>query len=364
METDLVRKLRSALNGNLSEERVVYVLLLLRKVLEHRSASARFSYLRFFSDWAFHVRVDRAGAKRVLRHFDEWLPELTKKQERGADACRFFLLFGFHLEFRWLVGELGLPEIPGGWWCEFLRFYLEVVADCPVSSIVDLGLNHLQELAVESGDGYRWKLTLKNGEIKRFQFDPDDFFAARPTSTGEPWLWKGPVAAMVGCPEGWVVDNERNPDYQFCMYPVLYTSEQAVKKSVFLYGKILLKYEDEPTMEAIAGRHEKTVRERFPAARFEGLTPLEREARIEGQLPRSLLRVGHIDASYGGPEYSLYIDSPKGVLLLVLLCPEGTDEKYLPVLKWMGGTALMMTREEGDQTEEARSATRRPAPDV
>jgi hypothetical protein len=130
------------------------------------------------------------------------------------------------------------------------------------------------------------------------------------------------------------------------MYPVLYTREYAMRKSLFLYGKIVLKSGSEPTMEAIAEFHERELLERVPTAKFERLTPLENEIRADGQFPRSLFRVGHILPSYGGPEYSLYIDSPKGVLLLVLMCPEGQDEKYVPGLKWMGGTALMMTRED------------------
>lgn len=358
METILTEKLRGTLSGALSEERVVYILSMLRKLLEYRDGTARFSYLRFFTDWAFHVRVDRMGAQRALRHFDGWLPELTQNQDRGADACGFFLLFGFHLEFQWLLRELGLPRVTNEWWCEFLRCYLDVVANCPVSGGVDLGLKHLQELSIASDNGYCWKVTLKSGEVKRFEFDPKDFFAVRPTSSGEPWLWKGPVAAMVGCPEGWVVDNEQGAGFQFCMYPVLCTREQAKKKSVFLYGNILLKYEDEPTMEAIAARHERTILEHFPAAKFQRLPPLESEARPEGQFPRTLLRRGDIDPSYGGPEYSLYVESPKGVLLLVLLCPAGTDDTYLPVLRWIGSTVLMMTREEGDQAAEAPSISK------
>ena len=350
MELEVVNKLRGALGGRLSEQQVVYILALVRKLLSQRGSAARFPYLQFFSDWAFHVRVDRAGAKRILRHFDDWFPALLANEDRAADACRFFLLFGFHLEFKWLLGESSLPEVVDQWWCEFLRLYLEVIADCPASSDSDLGLKHIKELAVEkitkeSDIGYFWKVTLRTEDVRRLPLDPNAFFSVRPTHAGEPWLWKGPVAAMVGLPHGWKTDDESNTDYQFSMYPVLCTREAAIRTSVFMYGNIVLKNADEPTMEAIAERHERAVLEKVPTARFQRLSPLEHEIGTDGQFPRSLFRVGHILPSYGGPEYSLYVDSPKGVLLLVLMCPEGQDETYVPVLKWIGSTVLMMTRE-------------------
>jgi hypothetical protein len=197
----------------------------------------------------------------------------------------------------------------------------------------------------ESEIRYCWKVTLKTKDIKTFPVNPQTFFRVRPTHVGEPWPWKGPVAAMVGLPEGWVTDNDPTASWQFSMYPVLHTREYAMRKSVFLYGNIILKSQDEPTMEAIAERHERVLLERVPTATFERLAPLENESRVDGQFPRTLLRIGYIPA-YGGPEYSLYIDSPKGVLLLVLLCPQGQDETYLPVLKWIGGTVVMMTRDD------------------
>ncbi len=350
MELEVIGKLRGALRAELSENQVVYTLALIRKLLAHRGSATRFFYLQFFSDWAFHVRVDRAGAKRVLRHFDDWSPKFLEN-DRAANACKFFLLFGFHLEFNWFLRETGLPEVTEKWWCDFLRFYLEVIADCPASSVADLGLAYIKELAVErittgSEVSYFWKVTLKTDDIRHLPLDPNSFFNVRPTHTGEPWLWKGSVAAMVGLPEGWVTDSEPNSGYQFSMYPVLHTRESAMRKSVFLYGNIILKNDTEPTMEAIADRHERVILEKVSTAKFERLTPLENEIRQDGQFPRTLLRVGHVLPSYCGPEYSLYIDSPKGVLLLVLMCPEGKDETYLPVLKWIGGTVLMMTRED------------------
>ncbi len=161
------------------------------------------------------------------------------------------------------------------------------------------------------------------------------------------WPWKGPVAAIVEAPDGWVVDNEDTgkPGWcQFSMYPLGHTLESAKRMCPFIYGNIVLKTATEPTMEAIAAMHERVVIEKVPTARFERLPPLEHDVGVESRSSRTLFRVGRIDPSYRGPEYSLYLDGPKGVLVLVLLCPEGRDEIYVPALKWIGGGAIMMHR--------------------
>ena len=162
---------------------------------------------------------------------------------------------------------------------------------------------------------------------------------------GSAWLWKGTTAAIVQAPGGWVLDNQdtRTPGWcQFSRYPIGHKLESAKKMCPFLYGNIVLKTEQEPTMEDIATMHEKLIVEKCPNATFKRLPPLWQS--VNGEPARTLFRVGHISPSYSGPEYSLYLDSPKGVLLLVLLCPEGNDQIYLPALKWVGGNAVLMER--------------------
>jgi hypothetical protein len=157
--------------------------------------------------------------------------------------------------------------------------------------------------------------------------------------------WKGPVAAVVSSPDTWVVDNEATPGSpacQFSMYPLGHTRDSAMRWGAFLYGNIVLKSEREPTMEAIASRHENDVIQKIPTAKFRRLPSIDRES-WAGRVPeKTLFRVGYVHPSYAGPEYSLYIEHPKGVLVLVLLCPEGQDQIYVPMLRWVGQKALMM----------------------
>jgi hypothetical protein len=166
------------------------------------------------------------------------------------------------------------------------------------------------------------------------------------------WLWKAGVAAVVEPPNGWVVDieNQVGP-FQFSMYPLGHHRESAMKGCPFLYGAIVLKTETTASIEAIAAEDERIVTTNYPMAKFEYITSsLSKDPEASRE---TLLRVGHVDPSYGGPEYSLYIDIPKGVLRLVLLCPSGKGDVYLPVLEWVGRGAVTMSRND----EESPSLT-------
>lgn len=169
--------------------------------------------------------------------------------------------------------------------------------------------------------------------------------------------YNGPVAACVSPPEMWIVDNDKSavpnsrsdsPGCQFSMYPLGHTRDSAARASAFMYGNIVLKSDEEPTMEAIAQRHEGAVLDRWPNAKFERLPSIHRVSWAGRPAEQTLFRVGDIDRCYGGPEYSLYIDHPKGVLVLVLLCPRGEEKKYVPLLKWVGEKALMLDCVQGD----------------
>jgi Restriction endonuclease len=158
--------------------------------------------------------------------------------------------------------------------------------------------------------------------------------------------WKGPVAAVVSPPEAWVVDNEATPGgppCQFSMYPLGHTRESAMRFSSFLYGTLVLKFDKEPTMEAIARRHEAEILATNPAAKIERMKSRIRVKSKSG-LEKPLLRIAWYLAF--GPEFSLYLDHPKGVLVLVLLCPAGQEEQALTTLEWVGKTAVLMDCEQ------------------
>jgi len=48
--------------GSAGEPNVVYMLVELRKILEHEQAELKYPHLKFFADWAVHIRKDKISA--------------------------------------------------------------------------------------------------------------------------------------------------------------------------------------------------------------------------------------------------------------------------------------------------------------
>jgi Restriction endonuclease len=162
--------------------------------------------------------------------------------------------------------------------------------------------------------------------------------------------WKDSVGAVVKVPRTWVIDNEQtllegsadDPSIpQFTMYPLGHTRRSALAHRAFIYGGVILKWPGQ-TIDELATSHEQRVLEGCPSARFERLAPIARESR-EGDTGKNIFRVGRIHHGYRGPEYSLYIDHPEGVLILVMFCPDGQDDDYVPILKWVGERVQMIS---------------------
>lgn len=332
-----IEKLEAALSGPLSEPATIYILNLIRKLLEESSGKNEFAFLTFFTDWAFHVRVDRKGAQTVLKLFDSWLPAIQARSKRASDGYRFLLFYGFHLEFKWFLSSLGIEGPSNKWFGDFLPHYLRIIAGSPASGGKGFRKSHITELVVELNlDGaFFWRVHHETQGVFRIGFDVSDFLTANPSHLGEPWAWTGRTAAMLPTPEGWLIDNEPDRGFLFSMYPVLSTYEEAVRHDAFIYGKILEKTPDRASLETIWDEHERTVRNLAPEVKFEQLP----------SPPGTRLTRTDIDM-HGGPEFSLYMDCPEGVVLLVLLCREGQQDSLLPALEWMAANAVLMTRTE------------------
>ena len=161
---------------------------------------------------------------------------------------------------------------------------------------------------------------------------------------GDAYAWVEPVAAIVSPPQGWVVDNEdtRPERMQFTMYPLGHNRDSAhAFRRTLVYGNIILKREANPSIESIAKAHEMAAVKAYPMGRFERLAPPRFSADPTGTPARTILRLGYTDERGQWPEFSLYIDHPKGVLVLVLNCAQGEEDRYLPMLIWVGEKAIL-----------------------
>ncbi len=168
-------------------------------------------------------------------------------------------------------------------------------------------------------------------------------------SLGGAFAWSDPLAVLVRLPDTWVIDNTPPDPAAFTLfsaYPLGYTRESAMAHGAFIYGNIVVKETGAETLEAVCEQHNEDIRRRARDARIQYLEPVQRRE-------RTILRKAFVHSGYLGHEYTLYIDHPKGIVILVLLCPSGEDERHLPVLTRLGETCILLEQATSSHSPDA-----------
>lgn len=140
MRDAILKKLTAKLCGApASEPDVAYTLIEIRKLLERDGKQDQFATLNFFCDWVVHPVLSRRGAQDQISRLDARLNnmDLTDLHDIGPDLeiYRFISFDGLFDELGRFCREMNLPN---GWighplaWREFVRFYGEIVRDCPL----------------------------------------------------------------------------------------------------------------------------------------------------------------------------------------------------------------------------------------
>ena len=170
MKPDIVDKLRLELRERVDSERqVVYILAELRKLLELESiarteagapADNAYFALKFYCDWAVHVRLDQSGAQRIVQRFNQYQKLLEELASQGKDVVvdlgflqdldqslnltKFREQLGAYLETHDLDPAIATDDDQ---WTEFLVYYTHVIEDAPLIS-VGKGLDLVDEVAI------------------------------------------------------------------------------------------------------------------------------------------------------------------------------------------------------------------------
>lgn len=167
--------------------RFVYILAELRKLMEIESiarseagAPADSSYfaLKFYCDWAVHVRLDQSGARRIVQRFNEYQrfteglmsnsnarsgvnPDFLKELDQSLQLTKFRGQLGAYLNSHGLDGAVAADEER---WVDFLACYSYVIEDAPLISEAT-GLECVDAVTVKVlderpvGDDYRLALS-------------------------------------------------------------------------------------------------------------------------------------------------------------------------------------------------------------
>jgi hypothetical protein len=122
-----------------SEEDVAYTLIEIRKLLERDGKRDQFATLTFFCDWVVHPVLHRRGAHDQISRLDARLSklDLTNLDDVGPDLeiFKFISFEGLFEELKRFSTDMNLPNRWTGhpvFWREFVKFYGEIVRDCPL----------------------------------------------------------------------------------------------------------------------------------------------------------------------------------------------------------------------------------------
>jgi hypothetical protein len=142
MKSEIVQKLQTFLGaGPLDDDcRVVYFLVQIRKLLERSDAPpAQNKTLRFYCNWALHVKLDRnRAAEDFLAEVDPILTlsaNLDKSAHDRSDELLTLRLF--RSELRTFLSQNGIDTATcdaDELWDIFLRAYSNVVENCEIES--------------------------------------------------------------------------------------------------------------------------------------------------------------------------------------------------------------------------------------
>jgi hypothetical protein len=181
-----VNKLAAGLAKPLtSEEQVVYVLSLVRKLLEYDKLERKAYYhasLTFYCNWALHTRIERSSGGQLLRHLDSEIPTLLagkpiRKPATSPDnyvhgsaepkIIHILPLASFQLQLGVLLSHYNIKQ-HDSWWEDIFKYYLDVVANCPVSyNRATIRLKYIDSLVITKSLEpltYTWELS-KGGTI-------------------------------------------------------------------------------------------------------------------------------------------------------------------------------------------------------
>ena len=159
MKNEIIQKLGVVLSKSIeSEEQVVYILVQMRKLIDHSQNKSKYLVLIFYCDWALHIKLDRTTACQMLEKFDEALGAQNddKTYRVAVEMLGPIISFEtFRDEFINFLLEQSLPtQIAGKMqpWGRFLQLYLRVVTDCPLAYSRKLPLQHIDELKLTRYD--------------------------------------------------------------------------------------------------------------------------------------------------------------------------------------------------------------------
>jgi len=140
MQHEVLDKLRAVLSGPIdTEPLVVYVMVEVRKVIEHLKESKQYPELWFFCNWTLHTKIDQE-VPAILRELELIIDQILQNPESSSYMEPLSKAISLGRLRRALKGFASAWALPTAHfddplaWQQFSRLYAEVVREMPLGS--------------------------------------------------------------------------------------------------------------------------------------------------------------------------------------------------------------------------------------
>lgn len=173
MKSSILDKISKELDSGIyTEPKTLYLLSEIRKYIDHCGEIEKNKYpnLYFFCNWALHIQMDKAPAKRILKRFEK-IVEKHKKLEKISQTFRekeidFYMFYSLKEEFIKFLKENSLPyenfenNID---WPTFRKLLVEILKECPLVNPQGKVNSFAFEGGVDRQTRFRVKISGKGG---------------------------------------------------------------------------------------------------------------------------------------------------------------------------------------------------------
>ncbi|MBP9836794.1 MAG: hypothetical protein KBC78_03090 [Candidatus Pacebacteria bacterium] len=138
-----------------TEARVLYLLVEIRKVLEHDNIHN--STLRFYGDWVVHTKLDRAFSQKIY--------EILRKEDTPARS-KIISFDTLRVELKAFLSHYELPTIlvdDDNIWSSFREKLIDILVDVPIERRQEQIVGTF-EFQRRSGTGVEFRMKNEQGE--------------------------------------------------------------------------------------------------------------------------------------------------------------------------------------------------------
>lgn len=177
---DKLNKFLSSRNSLSEENHVVYLMVEIRKILDHNREEIekeKYKLLRFYCDWIVHTKKDKIS-KQIKEMMEDIYEEIINRESLIGNRSYEFKITKFYyfnelkeeIDFFFKENKLNLSLLKNKNWVEFIKTLVKVLSDQPIINPTE----NIEEFSFSmAAEGCVWghvRYKVKEAEYETFEF--------------------------------------------------------------------------------------------------------------------------------------------------------------------------------------------------